>query len=349
MKPKYLIPLALATAGLIAAAIHAVNLRQAETLSAHAPEPLLPGLEDEVNAINEIVIRHKDGEFSIVRTEAGDWVVPEKGGYPADFEKLKRTVLALARMKTVEPKTRDPHLFAELGLADVGQEGSNAILVTMTSGGAVLESVLVGDRKYGAGPGGARTYMRVPGGERAWLVEGAPDISKKSKDWLIGATVSLPRERVREVVLSGPGRENLIIRRADADQANFTVANLPQGAKLDYDSAPNAIGGALGFIDFDDVKPVEEIDMEGASKAVFRTFDGLEVTVSIVTVQDVPWAAFTAAALEGASEASASEAATIEKRTSGWAYKLPNFKARDLTKRMSDLLAKPEDKANGGA
>lgn len=65
-----------------------------------------------------------------------------------------------------------------------------------------------------------------------------------------------------------------------------------------------------------------------------ETFDGLVVTVQGWRVEDDFHFAFAA---EGGDMAE-----TINARTQGWIYSLPDYKADQLIRRMSDLLAAEE-------
>src|SRR3546814_2065306 len=49
----------------------------------------------------------------------GRWGVAEKSGYPADFEKVRATLLSVSQMETVEPRTAKPELLPKLEPSDV--------------------------------------------------------------------------------------------------------------------------------------------------------------------------------------------------------------------------------------
>ena len=82
---------------------------------------------------------------------------------------------------------------------------------------------------------------------------------------------------------------------------------MPAGAKLQYDGAPDSIAEELVYMSFDDVKPVADIDFSKADSAVFRTFDGLEVTANIAMADKATWVKFEAKALPGAEHPEAAD------------------------------------------
>ncbi len=383
MKPKHLFILSVVTVVLAAAAIYSVHMRNEVTEPIEKAKLLFPNLTAQINDVDAITVQNHTGKFTVKRKPDGAWVVATKYDYPARFGTVKRVIVGVSDMKTIEAKTDDPKLFGDLGLSDVTADGSKATLVELMSNGKQIASVLFGERKYSPGSGSARTYVRKPSGGRAWLVDNAPDIAADIKKWMIEETVKVPRERVKDVVLAGPDRPTLDVYRETRKEKNFKVRDMPPGAELTFDSAPNAVAGALGYISFDDVKPAKDVDFSKADTARFQTFDGLQVTAHLATSGKDTWAMFTATALPGAvtpkpaSDDAGKTAAdkdqtdktgktdqakkkdkpldvpaevkAINMRVDGWAYKLADYKVQDLTKRMSDLLKKPEKKAGKSA
>jgi Domain of unknown function (DUF4340) len=385
MKQKRLTWLLIVTVVVAGAAIYTVKERDDRTVTNVVAEQLFPDLSSKINSIDEIAVQSHDRSVTVKRNPDGHWVVATKYDYPASFETVKKTIVGFVGMTVVEPKTADPKLFPELGLADVASDGSKAKLVALASDGKTVASILFGERKYVPGVADARAYVRKADGGRAWLVDHAPDADNDVKHWMVSETVSISRERMKDAVLNGPNRRALTVYRDSKDEKDFKVRNMPSGAKLDYAGAPDAIAGALAAVNFDDVKPLSDVDFAQPDTAVFTTFDGLEVTVSLVKQGDETWAKFEAAALPGASAPApekseaeiadatdkadnaapdsanqsagdqtsgnsgkdadktpdvAAEAKAINDRVGAWAYKLPDYKAKDFTKRMDDILAK---------
>jgi hypothetical protein len=394
MKTRNLVALTVLTVAVVAAAAYSVRTRDEHTAAVQQSQVLFPKLKSEINTVDEISVENHANTITVKRSADGSWVVASKYNYPARFDTVKKVIVGIADMKTAEAKTDDPKLFSELGLADITADNSKAKLVVLKSNGQAVAQVLFGERKYAPGIDTARTYVRKPDGGRAWLVENAPDVEANVKDWMVEDTVAVPPERVKEAELSGPDRPTLTVYRDSKDEKNFKVRNMPSGAKLEYDSAPDGVAGAMAYISYDDVKPVGDVDFSKADTARVTTFDGLQVTASLAKVDKDTWVKFEAVALPGAeqpkvpdaSDASAAtaaapsdtadktastsgqtaskdadkdkekakvvdvpaEAKAINARVQGWAYKIADYKASDLTKRIGDLLAK-EKKDSGKA
>ena len=126
------------------------------------------------------------------------------------------------------------------------------------------------------------------------------------------------------------------------------------------------LGRALAFLRFDDVAAASEGPAPGGgdSIAVFETFDGATVTVTLgKRGEEETWARFDASwdaaavveteATEEAAEEDAeaaeeegpdveAEIAELVSRTSEWAFLIPGFKAEQLGMRMARLIELPE-------
>lgn len=293
---------------------------------------LFPGVEREFNRISRIEIADKDGKVIIARTGDDRWILPEKHDYPADRVAVRRLILSFARMEVVEAKTRQPALYGRLGLRDLAAGDSRARQVTLWSGSTAVASLLIGERAASQAPGGGataeRAYVRRVGEAETWLAEGVPDVTAKVADWLDDRLFSLPRERIAEITVRHADGEELRLSR-DAPQADFTLDEMPAGRSLKTYGGVDTTASVLAFLAFDDLRPAVEEDRTAATAVVtFRTFDGLEV---ILSIRD-GWVHFGAAG-------DSPEAADISDRLSPWAYALPEYKMRDLAPRRDQLLA----------
>src|SRR5690606_22728553 len=122
--------------------------------------------------------------------------------------------------------------------------------------------------------------------------------------WLVPEITDIPASRVQSVTIRHEGGDTIAIRKADAGDTNFTVDNIPEGRELSYPSVANSIASALDNLNLDDVRRAgagaadSEGDVEPSRvTTVFRTFDGLEVTVESTGTEDETWIRLAAAAV----------------------------------------------------
>src|SRR3546814_5218327 len=78
--------------------------------------PVIAGLNDRINAINEMRITSADkGEVVLSRSDDG-WRVQQRAGWPADTGKLRDYLLRLATARRVEAKTALAENYSRLGV-----------------------------------------------------------------------------------------------------------------------------------------------------------------------------------------------------------------------------------------
>ncbi|MGH8591841.1 MAG: hypothetical protein ACREXX_21755, partial [Gammaproteobacteria bacterium] len=91
-----------------------------------------------------IEVKSKDHKTT-VRKDGERWVIEDRGGYPALFDKVKATVVAVADLEVLEPKTTNKELYPRLGVEGIDVEPSSSVLVNLADGQSKpLAALLVG-------------------------------------------------------------------------------------------------------------------------------------------------------------------------------------------------------------
>ena len=318
---------------------------QKEPESAQAGRLFFPELESILGEANQVTILKAGNEpVATLRRTAEAWTVAERDGYPADFAKFRSGLLDLAEARVVEVKTSDPDQYGRLGVEDVSQDTATGVAVRIESSDDST-TVLVGEAE------GEYRYLRQADQAESYLVDRNPDFGTETTDWLDTSLLDIGGERVRQVSVTHPDRETVLVRKTDVAQANFSVENMPEGRELLYDSVANVMGNVLERLRFDDVAKADEV--EDAILVEFLTFDGLRVMAEASETDDQGWVHFTAdhepaeADLEaepGESGPDAeTEAAELNRRLSGWTFQIPRFKYEQMTRSIEDLLqSEPE-------
>ena len=91
----------------------------------------------------------------------------EKGGYPADTEKVRAALIGLSRLERVEAKTSNPDRYDRLGVGGEGRPDS--IVLGLQAGSESLATIILGRTDSGAAN---RRYLRSEGEPGSWLVSG---------------------------------------------------------------------------------------------------------------------------------------------------------------------------------
>lgn len=280
MNAKTLSILAGLTILMIVAAVF-LGQEQHETFP-QSGELMFPDLMGKINDIAEITIESKDDTITIARNESS-WGVKEKDGYPADLEKVKRTLIGMAELRIREPKTKNPDLYKKLGLQDKDADGSTSTLVTLhTKNNTETTTLVVGQQRPAKGePSLSEIFVRKPDDHQTWLVVGKLQLENVLTEWLDKEVVDIEGTRIQRVTVRHPDGDVLIVQKTKPGDLDFHIAGMPKGYKISSQFNVNNVATTLANLALDDVKKEGEVDVSEKTgvRAVLETFDGLQVTL----------------------------------------------------------------------
>jgi hypothetical protein len=334
MQQRRLIPLAAATAVLVALAAVALATGGYGVSRAEPDARALPGLANKLGQVASVDVQGNGLNLTFVR-DGDNWLVAQKGDYPAAAGKVRRIVLALADMTLVEPKTRKPDLYPRLEVEDPGN-GKSTLVSVKDKAAAVLAKLIVGKERYDRlGAGNDGVYVRTPGDPQSWLARGSLDFSDDMANWLDRRIVDIPDNRVARVSLTQADGTTLVLSRT-APTGKFAVVGAPTSAKYKDETALGEPAMALETLDLDDVQPAAKLPVpdKGTTAASYTTFDGLTVTLKLFQHDHKNWIAVAAT---GSGKAAA-EAGKIDGRVRHWVYAIPSYKAKMIETKLADLI-----------
>ena len=253
--------------------------------------PLPPGAalagEFPVNDVAEIRLRGPAGAVTLRRGDGG-WIVAERAGYAADFDKVSALVRQLAGLKAVQDI---PVADADLGRLELRAPGEGvppeeaAVAVDLRDAqGGGFASLLLGKTHLVAPAGMPPEFGGTPAGRfvrsdkqpgRAYLVtETFADVQASPAAWIAPAYVRPGMARRIEVKGAGPDRSWAIERSAQGAAWNLPGRSAPADASaaMNIDSlfggmavadAPEGCEGLTDVITFspalftDGVNPVD--------------------------------------------------------------------------------------------
>ncbi|HTV46189.1 MAG TPA: DUF4340 domain-containing protein [Stellaceae bacterium] len=338
MQRRSLIPLAAVTLVMVAVAVAALATGGEGVSRAGPDQRALPGLAGELAQVASVAVERRGLDLTFQRA-GNNWLVAQKGNYPADSAKIRRIVLALADLTLVEPKTHEPRLYPRLEVGDPGT-GSSTLVTLRNKSAAVLARLIVGKRSFDRlGEGSDGVYVRKPGDPQSWLARGSLDFSDDMANWLDRDIVDIPNKDIAKVSLTQPDGTTLVLSRAAPD-AKFVVIGAPPNAKYKDETALGEPAMALETLDLDDVAPAATLAVpdKGVTGATFTCFDGMTIAVKLFQHANRNWIALAATG----SGKTAAAAKTIDHRVGGWVYQIPSYKAKMMQTRLADLLAPPK-------
>ena len=334
MQQRGLILLAAATAVLVVLAAVAIATSDRTVSRAGPGARAFPALAAKLGDVGSVGIKRSTLSLTFVR-DGDNWLVAEKGNYPAAAGKVRQIALALADLLLVEPKTQQPGFYSRLDVEDPGS-GKSTLVTLKDKSGATLAELIIGKRRFDRlGTGTDGVYVRKPGDTQAWLARGSLEFSDQLSSWLDRRILDIPEKRIAKASLTQPDGTKLVITRAKPED-KFAVEDAPADAKFKSETTTGEPALALDSLDLDDVKPLGDMPVpdKDVVTASFTTFDGLTVDVRMLDKDDAHWVALSAVG-SGAAEA---EAKAINDKGSRWAYAVPSYKAAQLKMKLADLL-----------
>ena len=319
-----------------------------------AGERVFPALVTDINKLKTVVIRHREGTFTIDRAEGG-WQVRDRDNFPADSKKLDELLIKIVRMAKLENKTSLADRYERLDLQEPDAKDSRAKEVKLLDkDGKELAALVIGKRKFTLGSKEGGTYIRRPGDPQTFLALGELSPGEKMRDWLVRDIADIKDKQIKSVTVTHPDGETVRVGKTAVEDTSFKILNLPAGMEPASDFAADDFGRVLSVFLLDDVRKdtANSLPTDKTIKAEFEGFDGFKVLIDYAEVDGQNWVKIRGEAPAGqsAAEAGGDEGnwkKTIDDlnaRAAGWVFQVPAYEVNALKKKMSELARKPEPK-----
>jgi hypothetical protein len=315
-------------------------------------QPVLKGLQGA--SIATIVIREPKATLTIAKKD-DRWVIAERDGFPADFDKVRDFVL-----KAIALKVGQSEPIGEKDRARLRVDESGTQVEFLGADGKPLARMTIGQKYFKAAPEnperarGDGRYVGLPEDPKRVLVVADPlvEASTKTADWISKAGVA--PELIKSLEVRDAAGATWKVERS-GDNADWKLAGAKAGEKLEV-TAANAASYTFGKIEIADVAPkdVKEEDTGLGKPAVVTavTLDGLTYTLKVGKLQGENY--YATIAIAGEPKPEGKEAAERlkkiqerlprEKALAGYTLMIPKAKLEDILKKRADLLAKKEEK-----
>jgi hypothetical protein len=309
---------------------------------------VFPGLAARIHQIAHIHVVSKKGAFDVnFRPNHGaiaPWLIAQKSDYPASYQEVNKTLVGLAAMQVIEPKTDHPEWFHSIGLDDPAKGGDGVEIVLSDDHNHELARVIVGKSEDIGDPGGAvGLFVRKPGENQSWLVRAESEFDSDVNAWLDKTVLDLDQTRIQSTAVALPDGSSYEVQRDKPTDMHFKLASMPASREMASEAAADGPAYAVAGFTFDDVKPSREVDFTNSARVTTKTFDGLTVTADVSHKGTEYWAQLDAMAQPGKPDI-AKQARDINVHVNGWAFKLADYKGAQFTTPLESLL-----KPKGGA
>jgi hypothetical protein len=315
---------------------------EADTLT-----PLIQGLDPA--DIGSIVLGVGEDAVTLKRQQ-GRFVVVNKDNYPAKASEINNLITKCQEIQASEFVTDNPANYEDL---EVTEEKARSVVKFLKPDSSILTGVIVGKTKE-LGQG---TYVRLASSDKVYVAPSVPWFGSGAMNYIEQELISVKREDIESVTVSSKDGEYTLKPEADGD--GVVLENIPAGKKLKSSDSRNVFT-ALTNLRFDDIgKKSGELDFD--SQYVCRLKDSTVYTLKIAQKDDKTYVSCEAdftdrtpvlIKKEGESEEELKkkEAKLLARdkvkefsgKHQGWIYEIAEWKAKNLTKKLSDLVEDEE-------
>jgi hypothetical protein len=250
---------------------------------------LCPELEGHINDVRSVLVQSRTGTLTYDRDEDGAWSVREHGGYAASGQKIGTLLIALREARRLEPKSKKPENWQQLGVAEPGEESQSARIEVRGPEDALYADVIVGNRRTQGGADAAY-YVREAGTDTPWLASGDLRPPASLRDWVDTLVLDVATNRVASVRIEHPDGATYLMQKGEEERAQLVPTELPEGKELQSEYVTSRFSSALARLSFEGVKSATATSFpdEDVATARFWTREGLLVIVETVEVDAGP-------------------------------------------------------------
>lgn len=357
MQRRILMPLGAAAFVAVVLAGWQLALKPTPTADFGAETPLYPGLVGKLDDAARVEYFEAGKKVVVVKAPTGFWGVEAKSNYAADRDLVKTVLVGLAQAVAVEPRTDNPDLYARIGVEDPSAPDAKSKRLTVTDAkGGVLADLVVGKQDFHTVTTRDQNYYARRAGERrSWLIRTPLEVLQADPiKWIDRSLPKMERERVASIEIKGSGGGTVRLSRSKPTDEDFAVDGLPRDAKVKKTAVTEATG-AVNLFSIDDLAKLDPAKFAtGATQAVYRSFDGVVLTIRQVKEGDNRRLAFSAtydaafAKLFAESKAPKSPPADAEAqvkdwnaRYADWSYVVPDSMGDVFARDAADFVEKP--------
>ena len=285
---------------------------------------VFPDLRGKTDDVSDVVVSRRGQQFRLHKKRSG-WLNEGVGGFPADADRIEKTIDAIAALVYLAPKTRRPELYAKLGVEKGAADAASTQLTLKDAKGVTLADVIVGRQKGEFA--GKEVYIRLPADDRAWLARGAIDVNSDAIAWSDSLVVDIPRGDIVSLshVVAGQTPYSLILKTPPSP--DLTIANLPPGTIVNRQFQIDYLAGVMEGVQMRDARYDATPNAKSTCAIEVQTRAGLVVGFDIQqeVEDDATWVSVSSATTESTvpTAAAVAEAERIKRQFGDWQLRLP--------------------------
>jgi len=290
-----------------------------------------------------------------LKRQQGNFVVVNKDNYPAKASEINNLITKTLEIQTSQFVTDNAANHEDLGLTE---EKANTVVKFFKPDSSLLTGVVAGKSKE-LGQG---TYVRLASSDKVYVAPNMPWLGGTAMSYIEQELVSVKREDIVSVTLSSENGEYTL--KTTDDGKGVILENVPVGKKF-KSSDGESVFTALTSLRFDDVMKKNN-DLTFDKQYICRLKDSTVYTLRLAKKNDKTYAICEAEftdktpvtiGLKAEPEEELKKKETkllaqesaikFARKHQGWVYEIAEWKAKNLTKTLSDLIEdeeKPKEK-----
>jgi hypothetical protein len=299
--------------------------------------------------IDSIVLGSGEDTVTLKRQQ-GTFVVVNKDNYPAKVSEINNLITKCQEIQTSQFITDNPANHEDLGLTE---EKANATIKFFKSDSSLLTGVIGGNTKE-LGQG---TYVRLATSDSVYVAPSMPWISDSAMNYIEQELILVKRDDIVSVTVSSPNEQYTL--KTTEDGKDVILENIPAGKKF-KDSEGDSIFTALTSLRCDDVMK-NPGNLKFDREYICTLKDSTVYALKIAKKDDKTYITCEAdytdktpvikdSNVESEEELKKKEAKLLAQegvlnftaKHKGWVYEISDWKAKNLTKELSELIEDEE-------
>ncbi len=297
---------------------------------------LFPDLFNNLDKVEKIKLV-KQGNTLVLKKIQNQWVVKSADNYPANVSTIKKFLLDLTAIKTINIKTSDPLQYRNLAVNKIEDEGHNRFQITISNeSGNEIEKFIVKEKFHND----TRTFIKKAGQKEVFETQGAVSLSINKIEWLNADITNLSSKAIDKITIDHIDEQFTLIRMKDS--IHFKIDKLDDNLLEKSPIFTSAIAAFLESLKFNDVKGREITnDSKRLSSFIFKTTSDEEIKVEDFETDS---GVFTEFSIGKKSSAKTDSIFIDPSSVNKFVFKLPKYKRRLLDRRLSDLTKRSGSK-----
>jgi hypothetical protein len=264
------------------------NAQPYKDSTAKMGDKVLPGFQP--NDVEQVIVSQAKSSLTVAK-QNDNWVVKNRGDYPANFDNVREFLIKFADLKIAKPVSVGPSRLPVLELV-APDKGNGTLVDFRDKSGKSIKTVLLGaksmkessgDSPFGGGGAFANGRYVMVGSDIATVAlvtEPFNNAEPKPEDWLNKEWFKAEHHKTISIVTTNATNNWKLSRESETNE--WKLADAKAGEELDRNKS-GALNGSFNYPQFNDVATngaPSGLD-KPAFTATIETFEGFTYTAKV--------------------------------------------------------------------